>query len=167
MEQAQQLTLANNSLLNATKAEVKAFALQVMDMLEDGQQSPLEFHIQLKRMESILKQLTDKKENAAIADRYAKLLLSEAEKHGKKFDMYNGSFQIKETGTIYDWATTQDPTIAELLTQQEELKEKVKQRQEFLKAIPPQGMEVLFGEELITLYPPAKSSTTSLSVTLK
>jgi hypothetical protein len=55
----------------------------------------------------------------------------------------------------------------DLLSRQAELDMAIKERQSFLKGIPAQGMETLFEDELVTLYPPTKTSTTSISVNLK
>lgn len=162
-----QLTISNLGLLNSTKAQRLQFVEEVMNSLEEGNYNPLQFHTNIKSMEAILKAFTDKKDSPKIAERYSKLVLAEAEKHGKSFEMYNGKWQIKEVGTVYDWSVCQDPVIDELLRQQEQLKAQIKERQDFLKALPESGMETLHGDELITIYKPAKSSTTAVSVSIK
>jgi hypothetical protein len=162
-----QLTLSNLSLLNSTKAERKAFVEEVMIQLEEGNHDPLKFHVNIKNMEGILKAFTDKKDSPLIAERYSKLLLDEAEKHGKKFEMYNAAFQVKEAGTKYNYEKCNDPVIASLHAQLAELTEKVKEREKFLQTLPDSGMEVRHGDELITIYKPSKSSTTTVSVTIK
>jgi hypothetical protein len=169
MSNNNQLTLANLSLLNSTKAERKAFVEEVMTQLEEGNHNPLQFHVNIKNMEGILKAFTDKKDSPAIAERYSKLLLDEAAKHGKKFELYNAEFQTKEAGTVYDWSVCQDPKIEALLIEQEVLKAKIKERQEFLKTIPNEGIIVTDEQtgETITIYKPSKSSTTTVSVTIK
>jgi hypothetical protein len=165
--QNNQLTLSNLSLLNSTKSERKAFAMEVLEQLEEGNYNPLQMHVSIKNMEALLKTFTDKKDSPEIAERYGKIVLEEAEKNGKKFEMYNAGFQIKETGTTYDFTVCNDPVMADLLRMQEEIKAKVKERGDFLKTLPDEGMEVRHEDELITIYKPAKSSTTTLAVSLK
>ncbi len=67
----------------------------------------------------------------------------------------------------YDFATCGCPIMNDLLSQQEELTKAIKEREKFLKTIPPQGLETLIEDEVVTLYPPQKTSTTSISVNLK
>jgi hypothetical protein len=49
------------------------------------------------------------------------------------------------------------------------INEKLKERQKFLQSMPSDGLGVFIEEtgEVFTLYPPSKSSTTSVAVTLK
>jgi hypothetical protein len=70
-------------------------------------------------------------------------------------------------GVKYDFAACGCPIMNDLLSQQEELDKAIKERQKFLKSIPPQGLETLIEDEVVTLYPPTKTSTTSISVNLK
>ena len=50
-----------------------------------------------------------------------------------------------------------------------ELKEKIKAKQDFLKTVPISGLSILVEStgEMVTVYPPSKSSTTAVSVSLK
>ena len=63
----------------------------------------------------------------------------------------------------------EDPLLSRLYTQQSELDGKVKDRESMLKTVPQKGMIVTDEEtgETFTVYPPSKSSTTNVSVTLK
>lgn len=155
------------SLFETTKEERKQFAREIVDAMREGQIDPLKVHMQLKSAESLIKNLLDKKENPETAELYSVSLLEAAEKYGKKFGLYNSEFQIKEAGTTYDYSQTNDDELFDLMEQEKALKEKIKARQEFLKKLPLSGIEVLRGDELVTLYPPAKSSTTTVAVTLK
>jgi hypothetical protein len=49
----------------------------------------------------------------------------------------------------------------------EQANEVLKARQDFLKTVPSKGMELKVDDEVVTVYPPSKSSTTSIAVTLK
>lgn len=75
--------------------------------------------------------------------------------------------EIKETGAKYDYSVCNDVTWTELNNELNRITELKKQREEFLRTIRPQGMDIIDEEGIITtIYPPAKSSTTSLTVTL-
>lgn len=168
----QQLTTTNIlSLFETTKDQRKSFVEDVVQRLRDGDIDPLKIHLQLKSMEEIINSLTctdeKKNKNFVSAIDYKSMLLNAAEKNGKKFQLHNAEFSIKEVGTTYDWSKCNDMQLNVMLLQMEQLKERIKQKQDFLKTVSPEGIEIRVEDELITVYPPAKSSTTSVSVTLK
>jgi len=159
------------SLFETTKEQRATFAQDVVERLRNEEIDPLKVHIQLKAMEEIFKSLTDKSEktnkNFLLAIDYANMLLDAAEKNGKKFQMFNAEFSIKEVGTTYDWSKCEDPELAEMIKQQDELKVKIKEKQDFLKTVPLPGLDIRIDDELVTVYPPSKSSTTAVAVSLK
>lgn len=75
-------------------------------------------------------------------------------------------FQVAEVGTSYDFSNCQDPVLAELEQQEKEIKEKVKERKEFLKAVPKEGIEFRHNDELVQVFGPVKTSKSSFKVTL-
>jgi hypothetical protein len=70
-------------------------------------------------------------------------------------------------GVKYDYSVCNDPVYNKLKAQLTVLEDDIKAREKYLKAIPTSGVETLFEDEVVTLYPPAKSSTTSITVNLK
>jgi len=161
------------ALFETDKAQRISFAQDIINRIENGEIEPLKVHLQLKMMENIIEILTDRNEKTnkswELAKKYHKLLLEVAEKNPKKFDMFNASFETKETGVKYDYSLCGDPVITELLAKQKRIDEQVKERQAFLKTLPAKGMTVVIEEtgEAVDFFPPAKSSTTSLTVSLK
>lgn len=158
------------SLLDTTKEQRESFVNDVIEKIENGNVSALKIHCQVKSMETLIKGFTDKKSNPETAEKYSSLVLDEAQKMGgKSFEFYNGKFQIKEAGTIYDWSMCNDPELTELLAKQEQLKIDLKAKQDFLKTVPLSGLEIINEEtgEAYKIYPPAKSSTTIVSVSIK
>lgn len=153
-------TYTDLSLFETSKAERLSFAQSVINSAKDGLISPLKLHLQVKCLEDLIKQITNNLE-------YKELTLDEAYKYGKIFEQYNAKFEIKEMGVKYDYNECNDPIIIDLLLQQAELEERIKERQRFLKTIPEEGLETLIEDEVVTLYPPQKTSTTSISVNLK
>lgn len=148
------------ALFETTKSERQSFVLNIVDALETT--DPLKVHLQVKCMEDVIKQL-----NANTV--YKRSILEAAEKLGKTFEINAAKFEIKETGVKYDYSQCNDDEMATLLKEQEELTAKIKAREAFLKTVPPKGMAVVMEGtgEVLTVYPPAKSSTTSVAVTLK
>jgi hypothetical protein len=171
MQNEQLTTTSILSLFETTKEQRQTFCADIVERLIEGETDPLKVHLQIKAMEEVIKSLTDSSEktnkNFALAMTYKNLLLAAAEKHGKKFQLHNAEFSIKEVGTVYNWINCADPELAEMLAKQDELKEKIKAKQEFLKTVPVSGLDILIGDELVKVYPPAKTSTTSVAVSLK
>lgn len=152
-------TVTDLSLFETTKAERQDFAQSVVNGLKEGISDPLKVHLQVKCMEDLIKQITSHPD-------YKDLTLDEAAKYGKSFEHYNAKFEIKEMGVKYDYSNCGDPIYNQLANELAELEKKVKDRQTFLKAVQP-GTELLIEDEVIILYPPVKTSTTSITVNLK
>lgn len=151
------------SLFETSKAERQTFCLDIISRLEDGQADPLKIHLQIKSAEDMIKQLN---ENTV----YKSFLLDAAQKYGSKsFDFGNAKFEIKEVGAKYDFSKCGDPVLAALEAKAAEIGEKLKARQAFLKTVPLAGLSIIIEEtgEGVTVYPPSKSSTTAVAVTLK
>lgn len=151
------------SLFTTTKQERESIALEIIDNLQQGQTSPLLVHLHIKNMEDMVKAITS---NTI----YKKLVVEEAEKQdGKSFQFHNAKFEVKETGVKYDYSKCEDIVYNRMLQESEELAAKIKAREAMLKSVSPKGMIVTDEEtgETFTVYPPAKSSTTNVAVTLK
>lgn len=154
------LTISNLSLFETSKEERQHFAIQVTNNLLEGMADPLKVHLQVKCMEDIIKQLTS---NTVYKD----AVLTEAQKYGKTFDQHNAKFEIKEMGVKYDYSNCGDPIYRELEDKLVVLEAEIKARQIFLKSMPESGQEILIDDELVKVYPPTKTSTTTVTVNLK
>jgi hypothetical protein len=148
------------SLLETTKEQRESFVRSIVSALDEGQVDPLKIHLQVKNTEDLIKQIT-------ADEKYREFLLNEAQKYGKSFEQYNAKFQVKETGTRYDYSGCNDTLLTELEEKAAFAAERLKERQKFLQNLPASGLEVLQCDELVTVYPPIKTSTTSVTVTLK
>lgn len=138
---------------------VSFYVKQVLNSIREGEQNPLDVHLSRVKMEKILKGIND---NPEIQE----AVMREFEKHGQKNLEYNGVLlQQQESGVKYDFSGCGDAVMDEYLKQQEELKEKIKEREKFLKNIPSSG--VVDPETGAFIYPPAKSSKTIIKTTLK
>ena len=150
------------SLFNTNKAQRATFVEDVIAKIEAEEVEPLKIHTYLKSVEDISSQLFENK-------KYREWLLNAAEKHGKKFQYQNADFSIKEVGTSYNYDKCNDPELIELLQQSEAIKKKLKTRQDFLQKVPLSGMAIINEEtgETYKVYPPSKSSTTAVAVSLR
>ena len=161
MENLEITTQGILSLFETTKQERNTFTADVMERIENGTADPVKVHLQLKCMEEIVKTLTGN-------ESYKTHLIDAAEKNGKKFSAFNAEFQVKEAGTKYDYTYCGDDELLGLYAQEAKLKREIKEREEFLKKIPSKGLEqVILHGEVITIFPPSKTSTTTVAVTLK
>ncbi len=151
------------SLFETTKDQRESFVSDVISKINDGFIDPLKIHLQVKCMEDIVKQIN--------ADKvYKDAVLTASGAMGQKsFQFHNAKFEIKEVGVKYDFTQCADPVLSRLHQQQAETDNAVKDRETMLKTISQSGMVITDDEtgETVTIYPPAKSSTTSVAVTLK
>lgn len=155
------------SLLFNTKQQNIALANKFLQEIEEGNISALKAHIYIKSIENLIKQFTDSKENEGLSKRYKKLVSDEADTYaGKLFELHGAKFTKSETGVKYDYSTCGDMQYNTLMVEMEELSFKVKERETFLKNIPSEGVEVLYDDELVRIYPPSKSSTSAVNCSL-
>ena len=154
------ITTTDLSIFETTKAERQEFAQSVIKGIKDGLSDPLKIHYQVKCMEEVIKNITSDPD-------YKSMTLDEAAKYGKTFEHYNARFEVKEMGVKYDYSVCNDPTYNKLNAQLTVIEDELKAREKYLKTIPPQGVQTLLEDEVLTIYPPAKSSTTSITVNLK
>lgn len=106
---------------------------------------------------------------------FKKMVMDEVFKYGKEgYKTARGAkFGIMENaGTVYHYENCNDPILASLVERSKELLEYIKDRQEFLKTVPKEGMKIVDESgaipsgELIEVFPPYKTSTTTYKVTL-
>jgi transcriptional regulator of nitric oxide reductase len=157
-----QLTTTNIlSLLDTTKAERQSFVLDLISRIEEGEADPVKVKVQVKKMEDLLKAIGENQ-------RFKDLVMDEATKYGKSFEMYNAKFEIRSAPAKMDYSCCNDAEWSRLTNSIEELKTRLKDREAFLKTIPVIGLETRVDDELVTLYPPVKSPAADIiAVTLK
>ena len=160
MEQISALSIT--ALFETTKLQRATFTSQIINAVNNGEIKPENLHLQMKCMAEIIKTITENED-------YKKAVLEAFQKYGKSFEFMGNKVSISEVGTKYNYDNTMDSEIIDLLKKQDELKTKIKDRAEFLKALPAKG-QIIVNEltgEMVTIYPPLKSSTTSPVITLK
>ena len=147
---------------HTTKEERSQLVREIFDEVLNGRINPLELHLRLKSAEEVIKQLTG-------LEPYKAILLDEAVKHGKSFNYQTAKIDIREVGVKYDYSGCGNSKLAALYDQQKEIEAQIKAYETYHKGLPSAGVQVVLSEtgEVETHYPPVKTSTTSVAVTLK
>ena len=147
---------------HTTKEERSQLVREIFDEVLNGRINPLELHLRLKSAEEVIKQLTG-------LEPYKAILLDEAQRYGKSFDYQTAKIDIREVGVKYDYSGCGNSELAALYDQQKAIEARIKVIETYHKGLPSAGVQVLVHPhgELETHYPPAKSSTTSVAVTMK
>lgn len=153
----EQLQIVDTKLL--TKAGIAETATQIVQALDNGEVNPLDLKLAFKAIEDLGKKVK------GTLDTH---LVEEASKYTKTF-MYKGSeFTTMEAGTRYDYSECGHQEYNDLVSQIKVLEARKKEIEEDLKGIKGSRTEVNEDTgEIIKLYPPKKTSTTTVSTTIK
>lgn len=172
-------TLTTKSILalfETSKEQRKSFVDDIISRLDEGEVNPLVVHLQVKCMEDIITQLTstdkEKNKNLEAAIKYKEHLFDAFKNNAagqKSFGFHNATFRQMEAGSRWQYENTEDPVLGELYEQQDALKKKIKERETFLQAVPEAGIEITDENtgEVVRVFKPYKTSTTTIAVTLK
>lgn len=147
---------------HTTKEERTQVVREIFQELLEGRINAMELHIRMKCIEEVVKQLTS-------MPSYKAIVLEDAENRGKSFQYQNAKVDIREVGVKYDYSGCGHSQLAELYEKQNDINDAIKELEAYLKPLPKSGIQVLITStgEVETHYPPAKTSTTSVAVTLK
>jgi hypothetical protein len=154
--------ISTMSALPTTKKEIKNYVELFVNEFKNCNRNPLQVYEQIKAMDMLIKELTS---NEDIKNR----VLNEAQKYGvKSFEAYNSKIEIAELGVTYDYDCCGDLVLNSLMAEKKLLHLKIKERQEFLKSIPYDGITTVNDEtgEVSVLMRPIKKSTTGIKLTL-
>ena len=147
------------SQLPETKQQIETFAYSLEQGLNNGQIIASDLLRFQKAMEKVFEKIKPTLiENA----------LNEISQYEKNTIIKGSEFSIVEAGVKYDYSNCNDLEYNMLNTQLEALKSTLKDRETFLKSIkqPLQMIDENSGE-VYTIYPPKKTSSTTLKVTFK
>jgi hypothetical protein len=145
-----------SSIVN--KETIKEQSIALLKDLDEGHISPLQLATQLKFVEDIITNIKEELRQRVVA---------EQSKYGKDKMSYHGAeFDIKEAGVKYDYSQCQDTIWDDLKQQLNDLNDKMKEREAFLKTLKERFTYIDESTgEIITLYPPQKKSTTTYVIT--
>jgi mannose/fructose/N-acetylgalactosamine-specific phosphotransferase system component IIB len=144
--------------LPSSKAEREVFVQMCVDEITSGTRNPLEFEIMLKNLEETISAIRKRPEVKEI-------VLEEAEKYPEKTISFKGVKITKASKTTFYFNECGDSVYNELATQLSNLKEKVKERETFLKTIKP-GMEIPDVNTGEIIRPPQTATTSYLTISL-
>lgn len=116
------------------------------------------------------KQMIETLEQAIKNPLVVKAVRDEAELYAKEggLRLYGHKIEPIEAGTKYNYSECNDPIYKRLLGQKAIIEAEVKAREKFLQAVSYKGMSINdeeTGEADITIYPPVKTSTSTVKVT--
>lgn len=140
------------SILPQTKEQIEQFSNMLIAEIHNGQVDPLELLKNQKAIEKVFEKIKDDLRKASI---------DVAEKYGKgKFGLHGANFEVKEMGVKYDYKHCNDKVW-------EKLEKDKKDRETFLKSLTT-SITIVDEEtgEAVTVFPPLKTSTTSVVVSL-
>ena len=146
--------------LPQTKDEMKTYSKSIINEVVEGNINPAEL---ICRLKPIIDSFDEVKKY--ISD----YVLKEIAKSGGKFNYNSIQIEQMEAGTKYDYTSCNDSVYTDLALQMEELKDKIKVRELFLKSIGIDGQTIVVEEtgEIVKIYPPLKTSTTTFKTTYK
>jgi hypothetical protein len=147
------------SILPSSKEQVTLFGTKLLKEIGDGTVNPLE----IRAMKAYFDKMFE-----SIKTDFDLAVREEAEKYGKTFEYKGVKMELAEVGTKYDFTVCKDHELDVLVADADVANAKVKARQDFLKALK-EPLTFVYDDtgEVITVYPPLKTSTSSVKVTLK
>jgi hypothetical protein len=115
----------------------------------------------LSKMELLIKEIKSNRE-------FIDFVRTEIGLFGKDYKTPSGTkIELAEVGIKYNYDNCNDSALQELYDQESSIKELVKQREDFLKTIPINGMDIITEHgEVVHIYPPTKTSTSSIKTTI-
>jgi hypothetical protein len=142
-----------------SKTELQNIATSLVDeVLDRG--IPFEMAEKIAATEQLIKMMKADK-------RLINYVREELDKYKGKYTTESGSkIEAAETGSAYDFTNCNDPVLLEMQENLDMAEIQIKARKEFLKTVPKEGIDIRHEDELITIYPPSKSSTSSYKITL-
>ena len=154
------ITTPNAAVIN--KAVISDYAEQIIQEVIDGNFNAMDVQLQIKFFDDLITKLKE---------RLRPHVIDELNKYpsGQEIIKHNAVFAVKEAGVRYDYTNCNDPLWNDLKEQADLLDKEIKDRERFLKTIPPSGLTITDERtgEIVTLHPPVKTSTTTPVITWK
>ncbi len=144
-----------------TKGQIKKIAEESLhSLMENG--NIIEAADMIAKMELFIKEIKSNPE-------YIDYLRYEVAKYGQSMTTATGTkIELAEVGTKYDYVFCEDDIYNELVIKRDALDEEIKERQQFLKTLPSEGIDIINEDGVVSrIYPPSKSSTSSVKCTIQ
>jgi hypothetical protein len=146
-------------LQSLNKEAIVSQSLLVRDNINDGYLDALEVLISAKKMQELGKQLEEI--SRPIAEDKTRL------QKGEVYKTQSVEIIEKTIGSKTDYSNCNDEVWEKLQQDLSDLKEAIKQRENFLNALTAETTIVTSYGEIVTLNPPIKSGRIGLSLTIK
>lgn len=147
-------------LLTNTQSQVDVMSSLIIESVKNGEVNPIEVLVILKAFAKVSERVIDE-----IQDDFVK----EGNLYPEKtFELFGAKIEKTEVGTKYIYDNCEDPIYKSRLEISDESAKQLKERQDFLKGLK-EPMNIVIEEtgEVVRVRPPAKTSTTSLKVTIR
>lgn len=147
-------------MMPTTQTQIDVFSDQMIESVKSGEASGLEVLMIFKSLEKaserVLKSIKDN-------------ILSEAEKYPEKtFEFHGAKLTKTEVGVTYDFKVCGDPVHDQRESIMNAAKNLLDERKEFLKSLKEPITVVDEGSgEVVTIRPPFKKSTSTVTVSIK
>lgn len=154
-------TLSTISVLPSTKEQRFAFFKAMKNEILAADKDPLKILVHLKHIEAVIGDILKDKD---IEDHFLReFALYESE---KVIEVGGAKLTCQETGTKYLYEDSGDPVWLNLKRQSEELAAKIKERENFLRAIPSDKPGIVDEGTGVFITRPPKTSKTKVVVIL-
>lgn len=159
--EALQLPLIDIQSLKPSTATANDLACAIIDTVLSGYVNPLDLPVKKKCIEQALDAAL---KNAGVQS----AIIEEINKHGKSASHLGAKLEVMEAGVRYDYSKCNDSELMRLEADLLAATNAVKLRQQFLRTIPTEGQTIIsqLTGEVETIYPPSKSSTTTIKTTM-
>lgn len=172
-KKVQEVMISSKRIIVISKEGAKDFHAKVKDRIKETGYGLFEYVELIKFFEKIKDIISGNSQSKNPEEKegdkeFKDMIRTEIIKYGKLYTTARGvKFELAETGTKYDYSKCNDSILESMIEDSILLAEKIKERQEFLKKAPAAGIEIHVGDgDLVTMYPPSKSSTSSYKTTL-
>jgi hypothetical protein len=151
--------------LQISKKSAEEIRSELARRVLDGEISAVKVQAAIKFYEKVFNG-DDKKDNG-LNHLIKSSVVDEIEKDPKREEWFGYKVVVAEAGAKYHYENCNDSELEELLEEKKAIEEKIKDRQAFLKTLKT-GLNIVTKDgEAITVFPPAKTSTTSPKFTLE
>lgn len=142
------------------KQQIKEMSVELVNNISENG-NVIEAVESMARMELLIKEIKANKD-------FSEYALSEIAKFGKLHTTASGTkIELAEVGTKYHFELCNDEMLKDLENQLSSIENLIKERKDFLKTLSSEGMDIVTtGGELIRIYPPYKTSTSSYKTTI-
>jgi hypothetical protein len=152
-----QILSTPKNLVQLDKAGITDVARQIQNAVAEGLIDPADALIYAKKGEAMFKEIGDNVKGYAYSKDY-----------GKNYARFGAVLTQTELGVKWDYSNCNDPELTKLQQAFNESKKALEDRQKYLKTL--KKSQTIVDEdsgEIVTIYPPVKTSTLGYSCEVK